>query len=80
MADTKENSRDTQPTWAERLVQIQAHLDTGGVVQVVSYAKAWNYTTKHRAWFSADGTGLYVRQGKGRVCLNYSPIRFGRWV
>jgi hypothetical protein len=72
--------RDDTPTWQERLATIQDHLDTGGVVQVVTYAKAWQYTAKHRDWFSADDSGLYVRQGKGRVCLNFTGMRFGRYV
>jgi hypothetical protein len=68
------------PPWQDRVAAIHAHLDRGGVVQVVTYTKAWLYTAQHRAWFSADDTGLYVRHGRGRVCLNYTPIRFGRYA
>jgi hypothetical protein len=67
-------------TWQEKLTEIQRHLETGGVIQTITYARATQYTHKHRAWFTADASGLYVRHGKGKVCLNFTPIRFGRYV
>lgn len=56
--------------------RIQAHLDKGGQVVIATYARATRYTAKHREWFSADATGLYVRAGQRRDCINYCGIRF----
>jgi len=65
--------------YAARLAEIQAHLNSGGVVQTVTAWKATQYTKKHVDWFTANASGLYVRQGQGTVCLNFTPIRFGRY-
>ena len=59
-----------------RLEEIQAHLKQGGYVMTVTYLKAIQYGPKHLDWFSATDNGLYVRQGKSRVCLNFTNIRF----
>jgi hypothetical protein len=66
--------------WEAKLTEIQNHLRQGGVVQTLTYTRATQYTKKHVDWFSADATGLYVRQGKGKVCLNYTHMRFGRYA
>jgi hypothetical protein len=63
--------------WQTQLTDIQHHLNSGGVVQTVTYARATNYSKKHRDWCSADASGLYVRHGKGKVCLNFTHMRFG---
>jgi len=67
-------------TWPQRLAEIQAYLMSDGVVQLVTYTQARNYTKKHVDWFSANETGLYVQQGKRKECLNFSTLRFGRKV
>jgi len=67
-----------EPSYAERLSAIQRHLATGGKVMVVTYTRGTIYSPKHLDWFSADATGLYVRQGKGKVCLNFTPVKFSK--
>lgn len=69
-----------ESTATEKLAKIQHHLDTGGIVQTVTYTRATQYSKKHRDWFSVQGKDLYVRHGKGKVCLNFTPIRFGRYI
>jgi hypothetical protein len=69
-----------QPTAAEKLARIQQHLDAGGVGQTLTYTRATLYSRKHRDWFTVSGNDLYVRQGKRKVCLNFTPIRFGRYT
>ena len=66
--------------WETKLQEIQTHLRTGGVIQTVTYTRATQYTRKHADWFSANDNGLYVRHGRGKVCLNFTTIRFGRYV
>lgn len=62
----------------ERLRAIQDHLTTGGKVMVVTYAKSTIYDRRHLDSFSANDTGLYVRRGRTKDCLNFTPIRFSR--
>ena len=50
---------------------IRSHLETGGAVQVTTYLRSWIYTRQHADWFSNSANGsLYVRQGRGKVCLS----------
>lgn len=67
-----------EPTPLEKLARIQAHLRSGGVVQTVTYTRATQYTLKHLEWFTATERSLYVRSGTGKVCLNFTTIRFWR--
>lgn len=66
------------PSSHERCAAIQAHLRRGGAVRTVTYTRCTIYTAKHADWFSANENGLYVRQGKGRVCLNFTIIQFSK--
>ena len=65
-------------TMLERLAQIQQHLTAGGKVMIVTYAKATIYDQRHVGWFTATETDLYVRRGKGKDCLNFTPIKFSK--
>ena len=67
---------------------LNAHLKTGGVVQIATAYRITEYKEKHAGMFfqGADGN-LYVRAGKGSHCLSYGKgahmmvtIRVGRWV
>ena len=66
--------------YAERCAAIQAHLRAGGSVRTVTYATSTIYSPKHVEWFSANTSGLYVRQGRGNVCLNFTTIQFSKSV
>jgi hypothetical protein len=68
-----------EPTAIEKLAAIQAHLAGGGVIMTVTYAKATLYKKKHLGWFSATETDLFVRHGKGKVCLTFTCIKFGTY-
>lgn len=69
---------DTAPDYVARLAAIQAHLAAGGKVMTVTYTRGTVYGAKYRDWFTANSRGLYVRQGRGKVCLNYTPIKFSK--
>ena len=65
--------------------ELNAHLETGGVVQVTTYARSTVYEQKHAGFFRDNGTELFVRRGKrwdclGRVDRPYVGIRLGRYV
>lgn len=68
----------TTTAYTDHLTAIQAHLNAGGKVMVVTYTQGTIYTKKHRDWFTANTAGLYVRRGKGKDCLNFTPITFSR--
>lgn len=57
--------------------KINEHLKSGGVVQVTTYARSTIYTSKHAGWFTQGSDGIYVRQGRGKVFLGFTPIRLG---
>ena len=80
LADCSWYQEESHRAWQTKLAEIQRHLDTGGVIQIVTYAKATQYTRKHRELFTADAAGLYVRRGRSKDCLNFTTIRFGRYV
>jgi hypothetical protein len=58
--------------------KIVSHLQAGGAVQITTYTKSWVYSAKHATWFTATKDGVFVQQGKGRVCIHLASIRFGR--
>ena len=64
--------------YTARLAAIQAHLATGGKVMTVTYARGTIYSQKHFGLFTANSTGLYVRRGRTKDCLNFTPIRFSK--
>lgn len=66
------------PSASERLAVIHAHLARGGKVMVATYTQATIYSTKHADWFTATTDGLYVRRGKSKDCLNFTPVKFSR--
>ena len=55
---------------------INAHLSKGGVVTVSNYMRSTQYGAKHADWFTCSKTSLYVRHGKGRVCIDGNAINF----
>lgn len=60
--------------------KLNAHLESGGVVQVTTYLRSTIYDgPKYAGWFTASGDSLFVRRGKGRDCINGVSIRIGRW-
>jgi hypothetical protein len=65
-------------TSKERLAAIQAHLQGGGKVMVCTYTKATVYDQRHCEWFTATDKDLFVRRGKTKDCLNFTPIRFSK--
>lgn len=62
----------------DRLAVIQTHLRKDGKVMVVTYIGGTIYDKRHVNKFSANTTGVYVRRGKSKECLNLSPIKFSR--
>lgn len=63
----------------QKVAAIREHLLTGGVVQVVTMTKAWQYERKHVDWFEARKNGAFVRQGRQSVCIDGAGVRFGRY-
>lgn len=63
-----------------RLTEIQEHLRSGGIVQVLSYTRATHLDKRHVDYLKATDSGLYMRSGRKWVCINFNPIRFGRYV
>lgn len=64
---------------------LNAKLKAGGVVQVTTCAKSTLYNSKHAGWFFSKGGNLYVKHGKGSVCLSFGSqllvgIRTGGYV
>ena len=45
---------------------------------IITYTKATIYDQRHVGWFSATEKDLYVRRGKGKECLNFTPIKFSQ--
>lgn len=43
--------------------ELNAHLESGGVIVIATYARATQYTKKHAGWFSERGGSIYVRHG-----------------
>lgn len=65
--------------------QLNARLESDGVVQITTYGKSTLYDKRHAGWFSASAGSLYVRYGRGRNCLSAGErllvaIRSGRYV
>jgi len=67
--------------------ELNAHLKSGGVVQVTTYLKSTVYTSKHAGWFSTSkGGALLVQSGNSKVRLSLDDgkllvaIRLGRYV
>ena len=64
--------------------RLNAHLASGGVVQVTTWARSTLYNVKHAGWFSENIKGeLYVTHKRGKVCLGSTTaplvgIRLGR--
>lgn len=66
--------------------ELNAHLKSGGVVQVTTYTKSTLYTSKHAGWFSTAKDGaLLVQSGNSKVRLSLDngtlivSIRLGRY-
>ena len=64
---------------------LNAHLESGGVVQVTTYLRSTLYNRKHAGWFTERGGNLHVRHGRGTVQLSIGErmlvgIRCGREV
>ena len=68
----------TQLTHAQKCEEVRAHLLAGGAVMVVTYYKGTIYTAKHADWFTHNSTGWYVRRGKSKDCLNFTPVKFSK--
>lgn len=49
-----------------------------GVVQVNTAYRSTVYRIKHRDWFTVDSTGVYVRRGKGKDCISFCQVKFGK--
>lgn len=61
------------------LQKITDHLKSGGIVQLSTYARSIIYHPKHVDLFSQGKSGsLYVKQGKSKVCIDYSAVTFWR--
>ena len=65
-------------TYADRCAAIVAHLRAGGKVMTITYARGTVYSSKHADWFTANTSGLYVKSGKGKLCLNFTPVKFSK--
>jgi hypothetical protein len=64
---------------------LNAHLASGGIVQVTTYLRSTIYSRKHAGWFSEHEGSLHVRHG--RTCNRLSTgerllvsVRTGRYV
>ena len=66
--------------------ELNAHLADGGAIVVATYTRSTVYNgPKYAGWFSESGGNLYVRHGRGKVCLSVGGtlvvgIRTGRYV
>lgn len=83
MLTNAEMKSDRFVRWANaraKVAKIKAHLGSGGVVIVSTMTRAVEYKTKHSEMFKATRTGVYVARGKSWDCIDYSNIRFGRYV
>jgi hypothetical protein len=64
--------------------EINAHLEDGGAVQMVTYGRSVIYQKRNAGDFVARGKDLYVRRGRSYDCLSCAgrlgvAIRFGRY-
>jgi hypothetical protein len=64
---------------------LNAHLQSGGVVQVTTYLKSTLYQQKHAGMFVQKGERLFVKRGKSLDCLAVGEcclvgIRLGRQI
>lgn len=64
--------------------QLNAHLASGGVVQVTTYLRSTIYDNRHAGWFSENSKGeLFVRRGRSKDCLGRNGslvgIRLGQY-
>lgn len=69
----------TRPTADE----LNAHLASGGVVQVTTYMRSTLYDSRHAGWFSERKGSLHVQSGRRHDCLSCGDrlmvgIRLGR--
>jgi hypothetical protein len=62
-------------TALQSAIRIQRQLASGGTVVVATYTKATRYGRQHAYWFQGTPSGLYVKRGNGRVCIDYAAIR-----
>ena len=66
--------------------ELNAHLESDGVVIVSTYNKSTQYNKKHAGWFSQDKNGnFWVKYGKKHNQLSIGDlmlvkIRMGRFV
>ncbi len=64
-------------TWAmhrRKLAFILENLAAGRTVAVTNHVKSYRYGATHASAFSADRTGVYVKQGKSRLCINGNKV------
>lgn len=65
----------------EKFAKICETLQSGGIVQVCTHLKAWQFSKpEHVKFFMLSGNGLFMRRGKSWDCIDYSNLRFGKFV
>jgi hypothetical protein len=73
MLANKQMKQGRYEVWAncrKLYADIMATLNAGRRVQVTTYMKSWVYDSRHASMFTCGKTGVYVAQGKKRVCIN----------
>lgn len=64
--------------YSEMTIKIVDHLKAGGAVMVCTHWRSTMYRSKHADWFSCDKSGMYVRNGKSKVCVSFCTFRFSK--
>ena len=53
----------------ETAEKLNHHLATGNTIVVSTYTKAWQYGPRNTGAFEATDKDLFVKRGRGRVCI-----------
>ena len=61
--------------YQKRYDEIVNHLNNGNRVMICTYARATIYEKKHVNYFMINPSGLYVKRGKQKDCLNFTAVK-----
>lgn len=60
------------------IAAIRAHLQSGGLVVISTYTRAWKCDARHLDLFEASRNGAWMRHGSQRSCIDGCAIKFYR--